>query len=105
MHLGASGKVLAAYLEPAERERLLAAPDDDALAASARADPRPRLGDHQRRARRRGRARVAAPVLDARGRLLAGLSLAGPTERMRAAGLDAMVTAVRAAAAQIEARI
>ena len=33
MHLGASGKVLAAYLEPAERDRLLAALDDDALAA------------------------------------------------------------------------
>src|SRR6202789_1326976 len=33
MHRGASGKVMAAYLEPAERARLLAAVDDPELAA------------------------------------------------------------------------
>ena len=104
MYLGASGKVLAAYLEPAERDRLLAALDDDTLAGAL----------EQIRARGyvitsdeldEGATGIAAPLLDPRGRLLAGLSIAGPTERMRAGGLDAMVAAVRAAAAQIEARV
>jgi DNA-binding IclR family transcriptional regulator len=104
MHLGASGKVLAAYLERPERERLLAALDDRTLAGTL----------EQIRARGyvitsdeldQGATAIAAPVLDPRGRLLAGLSLAGPTERMHAAGLAATVAAVRAAATQIEARL
>jgi DNA-binding IclR family transcriptional regulator len=104
MHLGASGKVLAAYLERPDRERLVEALGDPALPAAL----------EQIRARGYvitsdeiddGATGIAAPLLDARGRLLAGLSLAGPTERMRAAGLDATVAAVRAAAGQIEARV
>lgn len=101
MHVGASGKVLAAYLEPAERERLLAAVGDPALAGALQ----------QIRARGWvgtsdeldvGASAAAAPVLDPRGRLLAGLSLAGPTERMGRRRLLRVADAVREAARTIE---
>ena len=51
-----------------------------------------------------GATAVAAPVLDARGRPLAGLSLAGPTPRVRAM-LHEIVPAVVAGAAEIARRI
>jgi DNA-binding IclR family transcriptional regulator len=81
MHRGASGKILAAYLEPAELERL------------AEAAGRPELREELRDIRARGFAftagefdegagAVAAPVLDRRGRILAGLSIAGPVQRI-----------------------
>lgn len=104
MHLGASGKVLAAYLEDEQRERLLATVSDPALAASldeirergwvvttGEVDP--------------GVSAVAAPVLDARGRLLAGISIAGPGERLAARGLESAAAAVRASARAIETAI
>ncbi len=104
MHLGASGKVLAAWLEPGDRGRLLEAAGDPALEealeqirrrgwvlTSGELDP--------------GVSAVAAPVRDARGRIVAGLSLAGPTERMAHAGFAATATAVREAAATIEAAL
>ena len=56
MHRGASGKVLAAYLEPAERERLLEAVGRPGLEARAGPDPPRRVRVHGRRARR-GRGR------------------------------------------------
>jgi DNA-binding IclR family transcriptional regulator len=90
MHQGASGKVLAAYLEPAELSRLI------------QAAGRPRLAGQLEQIRSAGfaytageldpgAAAVAAPILDRRGRILAGLSIAGPEQRIvadvgRAAG-------------------
>jgi DNA-binding IclR family transcriptional regulator len=104
MQLGASGKVLAAYLDAGEQQRLLAAADDPALAAaletirargsvttSGELDP--------------GVTAVAAPVLDARGRLVAGLSLGGPSDRLAADGLERVEAAVRGAARGIETAI
>ena len=104
MHLGASGKVVAAWLEPAERERLIAAAGDPGLEAtleqvrnhgwvrtSGELDP--------------GVSAVAAPVRDARGRILAGLSLAGPTARMADAGFAQTAAAVCEAARTIEAAL
>jgi DNA-binding IclR family transcriptional regulator len=84
MHRGASGKILAAYLEPAERDRLLQAVGDL------------RLGRELDRIRRAGfaftnaeldagAAALAAPILDRRGRIAAGLSIAGPVDRVTAA--------------------
>jgi DNA-binding IclR family transcriptional regulator len=83
MHRGASGKILAAYLEPPERRRLL-----DAVGV-------PELGAQLDRIRRdgfvfttgeldEGAAGVAAPIFDRRGRLVAGISLAGPAQRIAA---------------------
>lgn len=113
MHLGASGKVLLAHLEDAHAERILADPPphpeggaripvatlrtqiaatrrDGYLVTDGELDP--------------GATAVAAPVLDPRGRPVAGLSLAGPTPRVRAM-LHEIVPAVVAGAAEIARRI
>ena len=101
MHRGASGKVMAAYLEPAERARLLEAVGDPALAAeldrirdAGYVVTHGELDD--------GAGAVAAPILDRRGRRLAGLSLAGPTDRI-AGALPGLVDDVLAAAAKVRA--
>lgn len=99
MHRGASGKVIAAYLDDGERARLL------------RAVARPGLEDELRRIRDDGfvvtrgelddgAAAVAAPVFDRRQRLLAGLSVAGPEVRIVAA-LPGLIDEVVAAAAEL----
>jgi DNA-binding IclR family transcriptional regulator len=104
MHLGASGKVLAAYLDDGERERLQASVGDaalpDALEAIRERGTATTSGELDP-----GITAVAAPVLDARGRLLAGLSVAGPSERLGAGRLEQAEHAVRDAARAIEAAI
>jgi DNA-binding IclR family transcriptional regulator len=100
MHRGASGKILAAYLEPPERERLLEAVADPGLEGAL---------DRIRRdgfvitsnELDRGASAAAAPILDRRGRIAAGLSVAGPSERIDSR-LTAAAAAVRAAARAIE---
>jgi IclR family KDG regulon transcriptional repressor len=102
MHLGASGKILLAFLPPRSAERVLAAVDHDAE----------RLRRDLAKVRERGVAvthgeldrgvsGVAAPVLAGRGRAVAGLTLAGPTDRIgpETAHLE---DAVREAARAIE---
>ncbi len=101
MHRGASGKILAAYLEPAERERLVEAVGS------------PKLERELARIRRAGfvittgeidagAVGLAAPILDRRGRLLAGLSIAGPADRLGGAS-ERLKPVVLAAAGAIEA--
>ena len=94
MHRGASGKILAAFLDSDERRRLVEAVGEPGLEAELDAIRREgvavtvaELDD--------GAAGVAAPVLDRRGRLVAGLSVAGPAERVtaRVPVLRAAVTA------------
>ncbi|HEX5194947.1 MAG TPA: IclR family transcriptional regulator [Solirubrobacteraceae bacterium] len=99
MHRGASGKVLAAYLDDGERARLLEVIGDPGLERELRrirADgfvvTHDELDD--------GAGAVAVPILDRRERLLAGLSLAGPQERI-AAALPELVDDVREAAAEV----
>jgi DNA-binding IclR family transcriptional regulator len=113
MHLGASGKVLLAHLDDAHAERILATPpphpsggaeiDDATLRAQIEATRRDGylVTDGELDA---GATAVAAPVLDPRGRPVAGLSLAGPTARVRAM-LDEIVPAVVGGAAAIGRRI
>src|SRR6185312_15429756 len=99
MHRGASGKILAAFLESGDRRRLV-----EALGA-------PQLQDELDAIRRdglamtvaeldEGAAAVAAPILDRRGRLVAGLSVAGPAER-----ITARVPALRAAVLDAAGRV
>ena len=110
MHLGASGKVLLAFLPPRSAERVLASVDHGVTASGQPIDV-PTLRRELTEARERGVvvthgeldrgvSGVAAPVLGARGRLLAGLALVGPTDRVgpRAERLSA---AVRSAAEAI----
>jgi DNA-binding IclR family transcriptional regulator len=113
MHLGASGKVLLAHLDDAHAERILSAPpphpsggariDEGTLRAQIAATRRDGYlvtdGELDE-----GATAVAAPVLDARGRPVAGVSVAGPTARVRPA-LHAIVPAVVAGAAQVSERI
>jgi DNA-binding IclR family transcriptional regulator len=100
IHRGASGKVLAAYLEPPERRRLLETVSEPGLEAALRQIRRDGFVvtsnelDH-------GASASAAPIFDRRGRILAGLSVAGPTERI-APRLGVATKAVRAAARTIE---
>jgi DNA-binding IclR family transcriptional regulator len=113
MHLGASGKVLLAHLDDAHAERILAAPpphpsggaqiDEATLRAQIAATRRDGylVTDGELDL---GATAVAAPILDARGRPVAGLSVAGPTERVRGA-LSAIVPAVVAGAEAIAGRI
>jgi DNA-binding IclR family transcriptional regulator len=100
MHRGASGKVMAAYLDDSERARLLEAAGDPELErelARIRHDgfvvTRGELDE--------GAGAVAAPILDRRERLIAGLSLAGPEERI-ASALPGLVGDVRDAAAEMQ---
>src|SRR5690348_1010028 len=83
MHRGASAKILAAFLEPAERRRLVEAVGDSGLDAELEAVRRDGIAVTVAELDE-GAAAVAAPILDRRGRLVAGLSVAGPTERITA---------------------
>jgi DNA-binding IclR family transcriptional regulator len=100
MHRGASGKILAAYLEPDQRRRLVDAVGAPGLAAEL--DDVRRAGIAVTVAELDdGAAAVAAPILDRRGRLVAGLSVAGPEQRI-AADVPALAAAVTAAAAKVQ---
>jgi DNA-binding IclR family transcriptional regulator len=106
---GASGKVLLAYLDDEWAEQVLGATnhgfDVDALRAE--------LAQIRRRGYAvstgeldDGASGVAAPVFDASGRLVAGLTIAGPTERISATERDlarAVVTAARALGGSVAA--
>ncbi len=110
MHRGASGKVLLAHLDSEQAGRV--------LAAAALLEPERDLDELRRELaeiRRRGRAvshgeldqgasGVAAPILDRAGRLLAGVTVAGPTERIRPAEPE-LGAAVTAAARRIETAV
>ncbi|HKI93620.1 MAG TPA: IclR family transcriptional regulator [Gaiellaceae bacterium] len=110
IHRGASGKVLLAHLDAEQAGR--------ALDAAATLEPEldfDRLRRELAEIRRRGHAvshgeldqgasGVAAPILDPSGRLLAGVTVAGPTERVRPAEAE-LGTAVTAAARRIETAV
>lgn len=93
MHRGASGKILAAFLDPGERARLIGAVGAPELEAELDAVRRDGIAVTVAELDE-GAAAVAAPILDRRGRLAAGLSVAGPTERItpRAPALRAAVS-------------
>lgn len=100
MHRGASAKILAAYLEPAERARLIEAAGQDGLEAD--------LGQIRSTGIAvtvseldEGAGAVAAPILDRRGRLLAGLSVAGPAPRVTQA-IPRLSAAVAEAARKVQ---
>jgi DNA-binding IclR family transcriptional regulator len=113
MHLGASGKVLLAHLDEPHAERILAAPPPHPSGGARIEDATLRA---QIAATRRdghlvtdgeldeGATAVAAPVLDSRGRPVAALSVAGPSERMQPM-LAAIVPAVKTGAAAIAERV
>jgi IclR family KDG regulon transcriptional repressor len=100
MHRGASGKILAAHLEPAEQGRLLEAVGSPALVSELveirREGFAVTFGELDP-----GAAAVAAPILNRRGEIAAGLSVAGPVPRI-SAQLAPVRRAVIETAQQIE---
>ena len=111
MYLGASGKVLLAFLAPRAVERVLASVNGE-VAASGQPVELAALRRELAAVRDsgtavthgeldRGVSGVAAPVLAPRGRPMAGLTLAGPTDRIGPEA-DRLSEAVRKAARAIE---
>jgi DNA-binding IclR family transcriptional regulator len=100
MHRGASGKILAAFLEPGERRRLMAAVGTPGLQDELEAVRRDGIAVTVAELDE-GAAAVAAPILDRRGRLVAGLSVAGPAERI-IARVPVLRVAVSAAAQKVQ---
>jgi DNA-binding IclR family transcriptional regulator len=86
LYLGASGKVLLAWLPPAEREALLGrCLPSDFDRATLEADlttARARGWATSRQEREEGAASVAAPVLDRMGQCVAALAISGPVSRL-----------------------
>lgn len=113
-HCTSNGKVLVAFLEEAERERLLAAPLE---ARSRRTIVSPtRLRAELAQVRERGWARaveefeeglsaVASPVRRADGKVVAAVSVAGPAFRMPAPALARIAEAAVEAAGRISRRL
>ncbi|HZC14206.1 MAG TPA: IclR family transcriptional regulator [Thermoleophilaceae bacterium] len=114
MHLGASGKVLLAFLPSRTAERVLAAVDGGTTASGEPVDVQRLRRDLSLVRERglvvthgeldRGVSGVAAPVLGPREHLLAGLTLVGPTERVGPAA-ERLGAAVSEAARAIEAAL
>lgn len=114
IHLGASGKILLAHLDTAAIEGVLRNAARSRLADGSPVDVA-RLRDQLAAIRRdgyvvsdseldEGATAAAAAILDAHGRVAAGLTLGGPTSRIRPK-LDAIVPAVVAGAGTIAARL
>ncbi len=111
MYLGASGKVLLAFLPPRSAERVFAGLDHPVTAAGQTVELeglRRDLAEVRRRGVAvthgeldRGMSGVAAPVQATGGRPIAGLTLAGPTDRL-GPETDRLSQAVREAAGAIE---
>ncbi len=115
LHAGASAKVLLAFEDPVEIEAVLASGPLPRYTERTVTDPaelRRQLGaireagyvvtDGEVDAGVRG---VAAPVWGADGRVVAGLSIAGPAFRLDDGALPAAVAAVQTAAATLSQRL
>lgn len=109
LHVGASNRILLAYLPPLERrDYLRRAVQDPAL--------REALGDDLAAIRSRGWLRttaeltpgataIAVPVFDSEGGFIAGLSVGGPTERFDAARSDEALQHMLVAVDEIRERL
>jgi len=114
LHATSVGKVLLAHLPPRRLERFLAerrlepftartTVDADALARELTAVRRDGFATTEDE-RTAGASGVAAPILDAQGRCIAGLVLAGPTSRVRPVR-KRLIALVRETASEISTAI
>ena len=114
LHASSSGKVLLAALERARLERFLKGPHERLTSATI-TDPDVLRREIERVASRgyadisdeleEGLASVSVPIAEREGRLVATLNVTGPTFRFDARRRIAALTPMRAAVAQIEARL
>jgi len=112
LRAGAAGKVLLAFADDEiQRAELRRARGDGSALPNA---PGPQLADQLERIRsvgwatslgerEDGVAAVAAPVADSRGRIVAALSISGPTTRLDAARLETMSDPLRQSAGEVSA--
>jgi IclR family transcriptional regulator, acetate operon repressor len=114
LHCTSNGKVLLAFMDEAERDRILARPLDRKTPRTI-VDPAA-LRDELEGIRRRGYAQtveeleeglnaVAAPVRQADGRVTAALSVSGPAFRMRGVDLPRMALLTSDAAMAVSRRL
>jgi IclR family transcriptional regulator, acetate operon repressor len=114
LHASSSGKVLLAAFEPARLERFLDAPLERPTEATI-TDPNVLRREIELVAARgyaeisdeleEGLASVSVPIFEREGRLVATLNVTGPSFRLDARRRIAALTPMRAAVAQIEARL
>ena len=114
-HRTSTGKVLLAHLPPDELDRVLARRPLDAKTPHTITDPEV-LKRELERVRRQGWAinvnesevgvaSVAAPIRDASGRVVAAISVAGPTLRFTPQAVQRFIAETTATAAAISARM
>jgi IclR family KDG regulon transcriptional repressor len=115
LHCTAAGKVLLAFQPPDSLERILAQIRLEALTAKTITDPS-RLRQTLRRVRRQGYAVddeeseiggrcVAAPVRDREGRVIAAVSVVGPSSRLTRATIPGFIRSVLGVTAEISRRL
>lgn len=114
VYSGATGKILLAYQDPAEVDYTVAAglkqftPGTIVTEEALRAD----LAEIRKNGYATsfeetdyGVSAIGAPIFSGNGALLYGLSIVGPTERLREKGVEALIKAVADEAANITGRI
>lgn len=115
LHCTGVGKAILAFLEPAERQRIIEARGLRRFTPNTITDPGA-LADELRRIRERGYSVdneeveiglrcVGAPVFNHFGRVAAGISIAGPAARLTDQEIPRLAEAVKACAAAISARL
>jgi DNA-binding IclR family transcriptional regulator len=111
IHVGASGKVLLAFLPSKEREKLIVGMEMEKVATNATADLhffredlqiiRKKGYAHTRSEQIEGAEGVAAPIFDRLRHIVASLSLAGPEQRIGKKDLGELIELVRRSAERI----
>jgi DNA-binding IclR family transcriptional regulator len=115
LHRGVGGKVLLAFAEDDERERLMQAFADDPSIALSRAEAK-RLREDFEVIRRDGYTlafedvipgvgSLAAPVFDYAGRCCASIAVAGPVQRVSPDRTSVLLRSLLAAAAELSSRL
>ena len=111
LHAGASGKVLLAYMSPADQARIIHSQGLPRFTKTTITDP-DRLAAELARIRNQGYAEsngevtagtygIGAPIFDRRGKVIAALSVAAPAQRLQGRNRTRMIHVVTETAARI----
>lgn len=115
MHAGASAKVIMAYLDEAEQDKIIREVGLPKFTENTITDPE-RLKTDFKNIRKKGFAistgeldpgarAIAAPILDKHRKIIAGLSIAGPLDRINGPKVDKFTHLVIEAASEIAEQI
>ena len=114
LHSGATGKILLAYTDPAEREKVLSQ-NLESYTESSTTDKK-EIEKQLSKIRKQGyviswgevdqgAVGIGAPILNEEGDILYGLSLVGPEDRIKNFGLEKMINMVKETANKIAKKI